>query len=48
MVKTIVQPPAPKSPYRISEARRQELLAIAKAMSGSRVPPEPPLKPRRR
>lgn len=44
MVKAIVQPPVPKSPYGISEARRQELMAIAQAMSGGRVPPEPPLK----
>jgi len=37
----------PRSPYRISEARRAELMAIAQAMSGSRAPEEPPLKPER-
>lgn len=37
----------PRSPYRISEERRAELMAIAQAMSGVRVPEEPPLKPER-
>lgn len=37
----------PRSPYRISEERRAELMAIAQAMSGGRPPEEPPLKPER-
>lgn len=42
MGKTILQPPEPKSPYRISEQRRQELLAIAKAMTAGSARPAPP------
>lgn len=40
-------PTPPRSPYRISEARRAELMAIAQAMSAGRPPEEPPLKPER-
>lgn len=40
-------PTPPRGPYRISEARRAELMAIAQAMSGGRLPEEPPLKPER-